>query len=277
MNKIIYQSKKVPVGNGSVQQSIPNQDITDGNPFILLHHVEKKHIEPGKGFYLPPHPHRGFQPVTFVFDGEVNHRDSLGNNSIVKGIGAQWINSASGLLHSEGMPESFREKGGDFEMIQLWINLPSSEKMKKPTYHGYESSELKKINIQESGLYIVSGNINNNKGPHETTGDVTTVMGELKKGNEFELSYGGNTKLIYLLSGKIIINNENLNPLELIKLNDTEKINIKVIENSRVLILGGDKINEPIKAYGPYVMNTQSEIIKALNDYENGDMGKLNV
>ena len=137
MEHIIYTSHKVPIGNGFVQQAISNKSIDEGNPFVLLHHAEKKHIKPGKGFYVPPYPHSGFQPVTFVFDGEVNHHDSLGNKSIVKGIGAQWINSASGLLHSEGMPESFRETGGDFEMIQLWINLPASEKMKTPTYNDY--------------------------------------------------------------------------------------------------------------------------------------------
>lgn len=271
----VYTSQKVPVGNDFVQQVIPNKNIEEGNPFILLHHAEKKHIEPGKGFYVPPHPHRGFQPVTFVFEGEVNHHDSLGNDSIVTGIGAQWINAGSGLIHSEGMSEKFKKTGGDFELIQLWINLPATEKMNTPSYHGYDKSDLKKIKIQESELYIVSGNINNNEGPHKALENTVSAMGVLKKGNDIELNYDGNSKLIYLVSGKIEVNKKKINPLELIKIDNENQLNIKVEEDSKVLILGGNKINEPIKAYGPYVMNSQSEIIKALNDFEKGKMGTL--
>lgn len=276
MENIIYTSHKVPVGNGFVQQAIPNKNIGEGNPFVLLHHAEKKHIKPGEGFHVSPHPHRGFQPVTFVFEGEVLHHDSLGNKAVVKGIGAQWINSASGLLHSEGMPASFKKTGGDFEMIQLWINLPAAEKMNDPSYNGYQTSDLISYKINNSTLYLVSGEINNEVGPHIAINNTVTAMGELSKNDELNLTYKGNSKLIYLLSGSIKINDEILNPLELIKINDVDELNIKVMENSRILVLGGEKINEPIKAYGPYVMNTQSEIIQALKDHDNGKMGELN-
>lgn len=272
----LHQSNQVPVGNGFVAQPIPQKNIEEGNPFILLHHAKRQKIDPGKGFYVPPHPHKGFQPVTFVYEGEVLHHDSLGNKEVVNDLGVQWINAGKGLMHSEGMPESFNQKGGYFEMIQLWINLPSDEKHKAPSYHHYNKKELNKIRDNANQFFIVSGEINKQKGPHQSINNVVTAMGLLKKDEESTIDYIGNTKAIFVLNGSVNVNDIIVNAQELIIIEQEDRLKIKAMQDAKILILGGDKINEPIKAYGPYVMNTQSEIIDALNEFDQGKMGQLN-
>ncbi len=271
----IYNPIEVPVGNSTVLQPLPQKDIKEGDPFLLLHHAEKVHVEPGKGFYVGPHPHRGFQPVTFVFDGEVHHKDSLGNDSVIRTNGVQWIHAGSGLYHSEGMTESFREKGGDFEMIQLWINLKKEHKMSEPTYIGANESDLGKIKTEQSEIFVVSGEINGISGPVENLSQVRSAMVKSAGKDKLNLEFYGNTKMIYVLSGAIKINGKTFIGKQLIQMDNEDSIQIEIKEVSRLLVLGGDKINEPIRAYGPFVMNTQSEIIQALNDAEMGKMGYL--
>lgn len=273
----IYNSIEVPVGNSTVFQPLPQRDIAEGDPFLLLHHLEKKTMKPGEGFYVGPHPHRGFQPVTFVFDGEVHHKDSLGNDSLIKTNGVQWISAGSGLMHSEGMSQNFLEKGGEFEMIQLWINLKQKDKMSPPTYTGINESQMGKISTKNSEIYIVSGELNGIKGPVSNLSNVTSALIKTSAKEEMNLQFSGNTKMIYVLSGSIEINQEAYGKLQLIQIDDEDEISIQIKEASRLLILGGDKIKEPIKAYGPYVMNSQSEIMDALNDFQMGKMGYLNI
>lgn len=271
----VYNSKKVPVGNSSVWQPIPNSSIKEGNPFLLLHHFEKKHIPSGKGFTVGAHPHRGFQPVSFVFDGSVQHKDSLGNNSYVNKGGVQWINSGNGIVHSEGMTDAFKKTGGDYEMIQLWVNLPSELKTKAATYNQASAEQMGKLTHEKYEIAVVSGEVNGITGPIKTVTNTVSAMFESTLGGEIELNYAGNTKIIYVLSGSINVYNTTIEKLNLIKLDNQNKVSFSFKENTRLLILGGNKINEPIKAYGPYVMNTQSEILQALNDFQDGKMGQL--
>lgn len=271
----IYDSIKAPVGNSYVWQPIPQKELSEGDPFLLLHHAELKKIEPGKGFYVGPHPHRGFQPVTFVFDGEVHHKDSLGNDSLVKTNGVQWINAGSGLMHSEGMSPEFLENGGDFEMIQLWINLKKEDKFSDPSYQGVDRSQMGRADTKSSEIFVVSGTMNQVNGPISDLSNTTTAMIKAHKSDTLKLDFQGNTKLVYVLSGEIEIKGQTVSKLQLIQMDDEDAITIEVRQASRLLILGGDKIKESIRAYGPFVMNTQSEVIEALNDAQNGKMGVL--
>jgi redox-sensitive bicupin YhaK (pirin superfamily) len=271
----IYDSIKAPVGNSYVWQPIPQKELSEGDPFLLLHHAELKKIEPGKGFYVGPHPHRGFQPVTFVFDGEVHHKDSLGNDSLVKTNGVQWINAGSGLMHSEGMSPEFLENGGDFEMIQLWINLKKEDKFSDPSYQGIDRSQMGRADTEKSEVFVVSGTINDEKGPVSDLSNTTSAMVKSKGNDTLHLNYSGNTKIIYVLSGKVVVNGHEVSKLQLYQIDDEDALNIEIKEASRLLVLGGNKIKEPIRAYGPFVMNTQSEVIEALNDAQTGKMGVL--
>lgn len=271
----IYNSQKVPVGNSTVLQPIPQRDIKEGNPFLLLHHAEYKIIEPGKGFYVGPHPHRGFQPVTFVFDGEVHHKDSLGNDSLVKTNGVQWISAGSGLMHSEGMSQNYLENGGPFEMIQLWINLKKEDKMSAPTYIGANESEMGRADTDKAQIFVVSGEVNGAEGPVKNLSNATTAMIKSEANETLNLKFEGNTKIVYVLSGQVDVEGQPINRTQLIQFDDKAELKIETKEATRLLVLGGDKIDEPIRAYGPFVMNTQSEIIEALNDAQSGKMGIL--
>ena len=271
----VYKPNRVTVGNSTVLQPIPQQDLSEGDPFLLLHHAEKKTIEPGHGFYVGPHPHRGFQPVTFVFDGEVHHKDSLGNDSIVKTNGVQWINAGSGLMHSEGMSKRFLNEGGDFEMIQLWINLKKEDKMSTPTYTGANEAEMGKIETDQTKIYVVSGDINGVKGPIKNLNNISSAMLKSLGEDQLKLNFAGNTKLVYVLSGEVMVKGQTIIQQQLIQMDDEMSLDIEITKPTRLLILGGDKIKEPIKAWGPYVMNTQTEILEALRDFEKGKMGFL--
>lgn len=271
----IYNPQVVPVGNTEVLQPIPRGDIAEADPFLLLHHAEKKTVEPGHGFYVGPHPHRGFQPITFVFDGEVHHKDSLGNDSIVKTNGVQWINAGSGLMHSEGMSKNFQENGGDFEIIQLWVNVSKENKLSLPTYYSANETEMGLIESDETRVYVVSGKINDTIGPVDNFSNITSAMVKSKGNDSLKLNFKGNSKLVYVLSGSVEVNETELMNFQMIQLDDTDEIELKINGPSRLLVLGGDKINEPIKAWGPYVMNTQTEIMEALRDFQMGKMGYL--
>ncbi|MGB0390322.1 MAG: pirin family protein [Salibacteraceae bacterium] len=274
----IVNSQPVRMGDVIIGQPIPQGTLDEVNPFILLHHAGPKKIsvhEPG--FFVPPHPHRGFEPVTFVFQGEVEHKDSLGNESVVKAGGVQWITSGSGIIHSEGNPKSFIEKGGVMEIIQLWINLPSSLKMSPPNYQAFDQSDIPQIKQHKSVVNIISGEMKNERGPINSLTNISAFTVVLDKDGlaKIDLPKDQNA-LVFQLNGNTIVNDSELRSQQLLQLNaEGSKVDIKANEPSKLLILAGEPILEKKAMWGPYVMNTQTEIMEALRDYEKGKMGFL--
>jgi redox-sensitive bicupin YhaK (pirin superfamily) len=217
--------------------------------------------------------------VTFVFSGEVEHRDSLGNTSIIRSGGIQWINAGKGIVHSEKASSEFIKKGGDFEIIQLWINLPKIQKKTDPDYVGYEKKDIPfhLSDDTKTRLNIVSGKYNQIEGPVKINPDITAYTAEMEKGGrlDFDLDQKLNV-LIYLLGGKISIDSEDVFSNQLVVFNqDGSSISIRSHEKSKLLILGGVPIKEPVYHYGPFVLNSKDEVIGAINDYESGKMGDL--
>lgn len=278
------------VGPLSVRQPLPVAALRYADPFILLHHAGPQYIEPTPNPHkIEAHPHRGFEPVTFVYQGNVLHRDSLGNEGHIGSGEVQWITSGSGIIHEEGPTYELARTGGNLELIQLWVNLPASKKMMQPAYQELHADQLPKTTILDGAgtLAIVSGQIGTHIGPAVTQSPVASAMGWLSKGGKglFPLPHY-ETVLLYVLGGSIRIGAHLLSSGRLALFegltasgNDNNsndaQTHIEVLEDSRILLLGGTPINEPIVSYGPFVMNTEDEIREAFRDYAGGKFGSL--
>ena len=273
------------VGDGfRVHNFIPNGrnlDMQRMSPFLLMDYNSK--------FYFPPtdqprgvsvHPHRGFETVTIAYNGKVAHHDSAGNSGVIAEGDVQWMTAASGVLHKEYHETEFSKKGGDFQMVQLWVNLPAKDKMSTPKYQGITNDQINKVELPENGglIEVIAGQYENVKGTTSTFTPVHLLNAKLNKGAKASFNFPAtyNTALL-VIEGSIKVNDTTAVPVDHFALfeNEGEEFTIEATENAIVLVLSGEPINEPIAAHGPFVMNTQAEIIQAFNDVKMGKFGYL--
>lgn len=281
--KHLGRSDLVQMGPIELRQSIPSKDIERIDPFILLHHYGPYEISVDNNpFDLGPHPHRGFEPITFLIHGEQLHRDSLGNESIVKAGDVQWTTSGRGIIHAEGPTKEFIEKGGVLEGIQLWLNLPSEKKMMQPNYQHVTSEDFNIAQEDEGrvSVQVIAGEFNGVYGKITTQTPVNVYMVDMQANGVIRLPINNlHQSMLYLLNGGVVVNEttqlidgEN----QLIEFNsDGDEIVITSKEKSKLLFLSGVPLNEKVANYGPYVMNTQTELLEAMRDYQQGKMGFL--
>lgn len=281
VSKLLY-AEMVDMGGFPVRQPLPTNQVEQIDPFLLLHHADIKapmHIDPNHAG-IGPHPHRGFSPVTFIFKGGVHHRDSRGNDSTIYAGGAQWMNAGMGMLHSERPPHDIHEIGGRQEIIQLWINTPAANKMDQPAYYPLGAEEAPVINSNDNKVSgrVFSGEVLGVKGPIPSQTTVNTSTMEFKKGGKIEIPIPPtHNSIIYLLDGKLnVFGFGMVEGLHLVHFkNDGDGIALEALEDTRVLFLSGEPLNEKVVSHGPFVMNTQTEIMEAMRDYQMGKMGVL--
>lgn len=282
INKV-GRSDFVMMGPIRLRQPLPAKGIEEVDPFILLHHYGPFEISPEKNpMDLGPHPHRGFEPVTFLIQGEQLHRDSLGNESVVKAGDVQWTTSGRGIIHAEGPHKEFVERGGTLEGIQLWINLPAAKKMMQPNYQHVKKDDFKVV-VSDDGKIttrVISGSLHGQDGRIQTQISLDAYMIDLKKGGATTFPLKANHQaMIYLIHGDVDVNDsENLrkDANQMITFHEgSTEFELKVNEDSKILFLSGEPIREQIMSYGPYVMNTQTEILEAMRDFQMGKMGFL--
>ncbi len=279
----ISESPIVNMGSISLRQPLPTEGIEMVDPFLLLHHYGPYAISPfNNPFDVGAHPHRGFEPITLLFKGEQLHRDSLGNEVIVKAGDVQWVTAGRGIVHSEGPTKEFIEKTGDLEGIQLWLNLPANKKMIPANYQHIKASQIPIVeNVDKSILLkVIAGRQHDKQGLIKTQTSVNVFTIEAKNNGEIEFNAPENHKaLVYLLQGKASINNtvtllKGGNQMVTFK-EEGSTIKLNAEEGSVLLFLSGEPINEKVTSWGPYVMNSQTEIMEALRDYKQGKMGFL--
>lgn len=277
--KQIIPSQKVNMGGHILEQPLPNQFMEQLDPFLLVHHAEfifkgnQRPQEVGIG----GHPHRGFSPVTFVFKGDVRHQDSFGNDAIVSEGGTQWMHAGRGITHSERPSNEMAEKGGMQEIIQFWVNTPAKYKMEQPYYLPLSKEETPIIKSEGCEVKIVAGEYEGIKGPAKTFSPMTLLRGNIDSGNTVTLNLPTNyNTLMYLLDGNLTVNEKTVQTKDLVWFkNDGEAIEITANADTRFIILSGEPIGEEVTSYGPFVMNTQTEILEALRDSQMGKMGIL--
>jgi quercetin 2,3-dioxygenase len=226
------------------------------------------------------HPHKGFETVTIAYKGSVAHNDSAGNSGVIHPGDVQWMTAGAGILHKEYHEETFAKKGGLFEMVQLWVNLPKKDKLTPPHYQSITKDQIGKVELANNAgvVNVIAGAFNNITGAAKTYSPVNVFDIKLNNGGEVQTSLpsGYNTALL-VINGSVTVNDEKAaeHSFVLFK-NDGEDIHIKADEDSVVLVLSGEPLNEPIASYGPFVMNTQQEIIESIEEFQAGKFGVLN-
>jgi len=276
-------SPLVNMGPIRLRQPLSSEGIENVDPFLLLHHYGPYAIsEFNNPFDLGPHPHRGFEPITLLFKGEQLHRDSLGNEMIVKAGGVQWTTAGRGIIHAEAPTKAFVKNGGDLEGIQLWLNLPAKDKMITPNYQHLEEEQIPKIFSKDKKvrLNVIAGHQQNEVGLIKTQTQVNVFTANANENGEMKVEIPEkHQSLLYLLDGEIVVNNTEVlkkGKHQMVTFNqDGNTIKFKAKKESTLLILSGVPINEKVTQYGPYVMNTQTEILEAMRDYQQGKMGFL--
>ena len=273
----IIPADKIDMGGTLVKQSLPTQKVDQVSPFLLIHHFGPTSVEAGSDpLGVGPHPHRGFEPVTFLYKGGIRHKDSRGNEGILKGGDVQWMTAGMGIIHSERASNAFLENGGTMEGIQLWVNLPKAHKMAQPNYQDIKGEDIPVLTQDGSSLRVVAGKYKDIKGPASTFTPILALQASLESGGFLEIdipeSYNA---LAYVLDGEIELNESWSYEKETLLhfKNNGEGIALKGKKTAEVLILAGAPIDEPLAQWGPYVMNTQTELLQAMRDYQMGKMG----
>ncbi|CAM3759807.1 pirin family protein [Polynucleobacter antarcticus] len=250
------------------------------SPFLMLDYAGPAEFLPTterKG--VGSHPHRGFETVTIVYDGEVAHKDSTGQGGVIGPGDVQWMTAGSGILHEEFHAESFAKRGGILRMVQLWINLPAKDKMTQPAYQAILDKQIPSVDLQNVGgsARIIAGKFQGIIGPAHTFTPMQVIDLHLKKGMAtIEAPDGWNTSLVVLTGA--VTSGESLPAKDaqmLMFSHDGQGIELDVLEDSRALLLSGEPIDEPIVGYGPFVMNSQAEIAQAIHDFNSGSFGKI--
>lgn len=272
------------VGDGFAVSTLFSPHLVDAqvlSPFILMDHAAPRHFEPtttprGVG----EHPHRGFETVTFAYQGEVDHRDSQGGGGTIGAGDVQWMTAGSGVVHEEKHSARFTQSGGVFEMVQLWVNLPARLKMGSPRYQSLRGSTFPALAFgDDSTGRLIAGSLQGKTGPAQTYSPITMFDMALAAGGEASFEPpAGHTTLVLILEGRASAQDERAvegGSLLVMDRDAPGSVKLSASERTRALVLCGQPLGEPVVAQGPFVMNTQAEIHQAMRDYQAGRMGTL--
>ena|SRR5690554_5354009 len=250
------------------------------SPFIMMDYNSTFNFPPtdtprGVGV----HPHRGFETVTIAYKGKVQHHDSSGGGGIIGEGDIQWMTAASGVLHKEYHEKEWSKEGGDFQMVQLWVNLPRKYKMSQPKYQAITNDSIPRVELPNNGgeIEVIAGKYKDTEGVASTFSPVHMMNAKLKQGGKADFSFPANYNTLVLpLEGDIKINNEKIPTHHLVVMsNEGEDFNMEAESDALVLVLSGEPIDEPIAAQGPFVMNTVGELKQAFLDFSEGKFGEL--
>ncbi len=276
LHKAIYD----PIADLITYRAMPTHSIRHLDPFLFLNHHGPQDYPPNNnGLPFGPHPHRGFETLTFILQGDITHRDSSTGESVIKAGGIQWMTAGSGLIHAEVSSHEFKRQGGTEEVLQLWLNLPSHLKMTEPKYIGLQSDAIPRIKEDEDRVtvYLVSGNWRGEIGPINSLTDLFTSWITLKEGGSFETKIPeARNILFYVVNGEVEVNGTTADTHTLLEFaNDDEAIRVRARRDATLILCHGEPFHEPIVAHGPFVMNTEAEIHQAIRDYQSGKMGQM--
>lgn len=274
----IYKAEYRPIADLITNSPMPTRELEMIDPFLFLnHHGPQKYSSNNNGLPFGPHPHRGMETVTFILDGDISHRDSGGNNSVIESGGVQWMTAGSGLIHAEVSSEEFKKSGGDLEILQLWVNLPARLKMTSPKYRGLQKDKIPQVSYDGGKVtaQVVSGTLSGTTGAFKTLTEIHLSSLFFKEGGSFSTEVPKDHNILcYIIKGEVRINGEIVGKLHLVEFkNDEEKINIESLAESTILFGHAMPFNEPVVARGPFVMNSMEEINQAYEDYQQGKMG----
>ncbi|MBS0509042.1 MAG: pirin family protein [Proteobacteria bacterium] len=264
------------------------EGVAERSPFLLLDYAAPTHFGPNTGYRrgVGQHPHRGFETVTIVYDGEVEHRDSTGAGGVIAKGDVQWMTAGGGILHEEFHSHAYSRTGGPFEMVQLWVNLPARDKMTPAHYQGITDAQIPSRALPRGAgsVRVIAGAFDGTRGPAQTYSPLNLWDVRLAAGRSADLSQPeGWSTLIVVLDGTVTVNAVNapsgatvLRAAEMATLSTTGTgIGITAGDDAKLLVLAGEPIDEPVVGYGPFVMNSRQQIAEAVNDFNSGRFGRM--
>lgn len=286
MRKIIETGKASAggwVGDGFPVRSLFSHmsGRNDHTPFLMLDYGGPHDFAPAaKPRGVDVHPHKGFETVTIVYQGEVEHGDSTGRGGVIREGDVQWMTAGDGILHKEFHSHDFTAKGGTFEMVQLWVNLPAKDKSATPGYQGIASDQIPAVALpDEAGvLRVIAGSFEGAAGPAQTFTPMDVWDLRLKAGKAVTLNpVEGHSVIVVALSGEVVVNGETRlsGPASARLSREGGELVIESGSEAKILLLAGEPIDEPVAAYGPFVMNSEAEIRQAMKDFQSGRFGRL--
>ena len=272
----LHPAQRDDIGDLTTRRPVPGPGLEQVDPFLFLnHHGPQTYPPNNRGLPFGPHPHRGFETVTFILDGDLAHNDSGGGESIIKAGGIQWMTAGSGLIHAELSPAAFKRDGGPMEILQLWVNLPSRLKMTRPNYIGLQADDIPTF-VTDAGVTVepVSGQWQGRAAPIQSLIDVNLAVLRLPTGSRFvEPVAADRNVFLYVVKGQVEVAGTAVPQWTLAALGDGTAVEIAAASDAVVLLGHARPIGEPVFSHGPFVMNTREEIIAAIQDYQAGKFG----
>jgi redox-sensitive bicupin YhaK (pirin superfamily) len=264
-----------------VRRPFPVRGLDQIDPFLLLDHLGPKDLAPGEAKGAPDHPHRGFETVTYILEGELEHEDSVGNHGLIGPGDVQWMTAGAGVVHSEMPSRRLQREGGRLHGFQLWVNLPRDAKMRVPRYQEVTAATIPVVEREGATIRVIAGSVDGTDGVVETHTPIAYLHATMAPGASTALpAPEDRNAMVYVVSGSVVVGGQTVHEAELVVFDrDGEELVVSVPgeagEPAELLVIEGTPIGEPLFRYGPFVMNTKAEIIEAIEDFQAGRMGAI--
>ena len=276
----LHPALRDDIGDLITQRPVPSSHLEQVDPFLFLnHHGPQTYPPHNRGLPFGPHPHRGFETVTFILEGMLTHKDSAGHESIIRAGGVQWMTAGSGLIHAEISPREFLETGGPLEILQLWVNLPPHLKMTQPAYTGLQKEDIPALALDGGRvtMHLTAGEWEGTRGPVQSLTGVFMSTIEFKAGARLRVrDLADRNVFLYVVRGALQAGmaDDRISAFHLVELgSEGDEVEMTAIEDSVVLFGHAEPIGAPVVSHGPFVMNSRAEIEQAIRDYQAGKFG----
>ncbi len=276
----IHPAMRDDIGDLITQRPVPSRHLEQVDPFLFLnHHGPQTYPPHNGGLPFGPHPHRGFETVTFILEGMLTHKDSAGHESIIRAGGVQWMTAGSGLIHAEISPREFLKSGGPLEILQLWVNLPPHLKMTQPAYTGLQKEDIPALSLDDGRvtMHLTSGEWEGTRGPVQSLTGVFMSTIEFKAGGRLRVrDLADRNVFLYVVRGALQagVADDRISAFHLVELgHEGDEVEMTALEDSVVLFGHAEPIGAPVVSHGPFVMNSRAEIEQAIRDYQAGKFG----
>jgi quercetin 2,3-dioxygenase len=275
----IHPAYRDDIGDLVTRRPVPGPGIDRIGAFLFLnHHGPQVYPPNNQGLPFGPHPHRGFETVTFILDGELAHTDSAGHESVIRAGGVQWMTAGRGIIHAEVSPASFKRDGGPMEILQLWVNLPARLKMTAPRYTGVQEPGIPVINQDGGRVFLISGELGGKAGPVQSlTGIFMSWVETTARASIRFDSLAGRDVFLYAARGNLSIGGRGVPRFHLAQVTDGDALTVETPEPALFVFGHAEPLDEPVVAHGPFVMNTPDEIRQAFVDYQAGRFGNAEI
>ena len=275
IQSIIHSTPTLEGAGFLVHRPFPTAQLEDFDPFLVLDRMGPANVKPGEAKGAPDHPHRGFETVTYMLHGSMEHKDSRGNRGRIGTGDVQWMTAGAGVVHSEMPSEEMQKNGGRMDGFQLWVNLPRRDKMMKPRYQELKSEGIPTVDRDGVTVRVIAGESLGTSARVETRTPILYLHVKLAPGAKLEQAVPEDFNVFaFVISGHVLGAGEN-DAILFARDGDTVVLRPDDDAPAELLLIGGRPINEPIARYGPFVMNSEAEIVQAIRDYQNGRMGAI--